>query len=86
MIDTTIPQLILVLITAIAGMVAIGAGMIGYWYRKLVWFERIILVVTGLALIYPEGYSDTIGAAVFAIMFAIQWLGREKKETEAREA
>ena len=22
------------------GMIAIGAGIIGYWYRKLMWFER----------------------------------------------
>lgn len=86
MIDTTLPELILVLITAIAGMIAIGAGMIGYWYRKLIWIERIIIVATGLALIYPEGYSDTIGAGVFIVMFAIQWLGREKKEPKTSEA
>lgn len=35
MIDTTWTQLIWVLITAITGMIAIGAGLIGYWYRKL---------------------------------------------------
>lgn len=86
MIDTTVPEIILVLITAISGMIAIGAGMIGFWYRKLVWIERIILVATGLALIYPEGYSDIIGAVVFIIMFAIQWLGREKKAPKVKEA
>lgn len=86
MIDTTIPQLIVVLITAIAGMLAIGAGLIGFWYRKLYWFERIIAVATGLALIYPEGYSDAIGAVVFIVLFVIQWMGREKKEIRTSEA
>src|SRR5690606_38085835 len=86
MIDVTFTEIIWVVITAVTGMIAIGAGIIGYWYRKLVWFERIIMVATGLALIYPEGLSDTIGAAVFIIMFAIQWLGREKKEPKLREA
>lgn len=86
MIDTTWPELIWVLITAITGMIAIGAGLIGYWYRKLYWFERIIIFVTGLALIYPEGLSDTIGAAVFVVMFVIQWLARDKKEPKATEA
>src|SRR5690606_18042125 len=86
MVDTTWPELIWVLITAISGMIAIGAGMIGYWYRKLFWIERIIAVATGLALIYPEGLSDTIGAIVFVILFVIQWMARDKKEPKTSEA
>ncbi|MBU9672250.1 TRAP transporter permease [Planococcus sp. CP5-4] len=86
MIDTTWTELIWVLITAIAGMIAIGAGLIGYWYRKLNWIERIITFVTGIALIYPEGFTDLIGAAVFIILFAIQWMSREKKTGKAQTA
>lgn len=86
MVDTTWPELIWVLITAISGMIAIGAGMIGYWYRKLLWIERILAVATGLALIYPEGLSDTIGAVAFVILFVIQWMARDKKEPKTSEA
>ncbi|WP_211654589.1 TRAP transporter permease [Planococcus alpniumensis] len=86
MIDTTWTQLIWVLITAITGMIAIGAGLIGYWYRKLNWIERIITFVTGIALIYPEGFTDLIGAAVFIILFAIQWMSREKKTKRPQTA
>ncbi len=86
MIDTTWSELIWVLITAIAGMIAIGAGLIGYWYRKLNWIERIITFVTGIALIYPEGFTDLIGAAVFIILFAIQWMSREKKTKKPQTA
>ncbi|MDQ0429088.1 TRAP transporter 4TM/12TM fusion protein [Planomicrobium stackebrandtii] len=86
MIDTTWLELIWVLITALTGMVAIGAGLIGYWYRKLNWFERIITFATGLALIYPEGLTDTIGAISFVILFGIQWLARDKKPAKTVEA
>lgn len=86
MIDTTWTELIWVLITAISGMIAIGAGLIGYWYRKLNWIERIITFVTGIALIYPEGFTDLIGAAVFIILFAIQWMSREKKTKKPQTA
>uniref|UniRef100_UPI0020BF7A43 DUF3394 domain-containing protein n=1 Tax=Lysinibacillus sp. D4B1_S16 TaxID=2941231 RepID=UPI0020BF7A43 len=61
MIDTTVPQIIWVVFTAITGMVSIGSGVIGYWYRKLYWFERIIVLVAGLLLIYPEKFSDWVG-------------------------
>ncbi|SPT98833.1 ArsB/NhaD type transport protein [Lysinibacillus capsici] len=78
MIDTTIPQILWVVFTAITGMVAIGAGVIGYWYRKLFWFERIILIAAGLLLIYPEKFSDWVGLGIFIVMFVIQFLSHKK--------
>ncbi|MDE4086183.1 TRAP transporter permease [Planococcus maritimus] len=86
MIDTTWTQVIWVLITAITGMIAIGAGAIGYWYRKLRWWERIVAVATGLALIYPEGFSDLIGAAVFIVLLGLQWMSRDKENTKPQTA
>ena len=73
MIDSTFLEIIWVTFTAIVGMIAIGAGMIGYWYRKLNWLERILAVITGLLLIYPETITDIIGLSLFVIQVAIQW-------------
>ncbi|MEQ6376150.1 TRAP transporter permease [Bacillaceae bacterium S4-13-56] len=81
MIDVTASGVIFLLFTAILGMIAIGAGMIGYWYRKLNWVERIITIITGLMLIYPEGNSDLIGIGAFAILFVLQILSQKKKES-----
>ena len=72
MIDVSVLQIIWITITAILGMIAIGAGVIGYWYRPLNWFERIILIAAGLAMIYPESISDISGLIVLGIMFALQ--------------
>ncbi|QBP41676.1 TRAP transporter permease [Paenisporosarcina antarctica] len=84
MIDTTIPQLIWVLITAISGMISIGAGMIGYWYRQVKWYERILAVGAGILLIYPEGISDTIGLTLFLSLFAIQYFTRDKSHDKKK--
>ncbi|MFD1169627.1 TRAP transporter permease [Oceanobacillus caeni] len=78
MIDATAWAVIISLITAIIGMIAIGAGLIGYWYRKLHWVERIIAVIAGLMLIYPEGYSDFIGFGIFVVLVAIQFMTKNK--------
>ena len=78
MIDVTLLEILWVTFTAIMGMIAIGAGVIGYWYRKLMWFERIILIAAGLAMIYPESISDITGLVVFGFMFAIQFIGDKK--------
>lgn len=84
MIDSTTTEIIFSLITAMLGMIALGAGLIGYWYRPVKWFERIIAIITGLLLIYPEGYSDTAGFVIFIIMLVIQFMTRDKKDGQTK--
>ncbi|KML43335.1 TRAP transporter permease [Cytobacillus firmus] len=72
MIDTTWYYLIWVVFTALAGMMAIGAGVIGYWLRKLNIFERLLGIAGGLLLIYPEGVTDIVGLCIFILLIALQ--------------
>ncbi|WP_175639070.1 TRAP transporter permease [Metabacillus schmidteae] len=81
MIDTTWLELVWVIITAFSGMIAIGAGIIGYWFRKLHWAERIIAIITGLLLIYPEGISDITGIIAFVTLLALQIFWKRNKES-----
>ncbi len=74
MIDTTWYYLIWVVFTALTGMMAIGAGVIGYWLRKLNWMERILGIIGGLLLIYPEGISDIIGLVIFVLLIVLQYV------------
>lgn len=78
MIDVSILEIIWVVFTAFIGMIAIGAGVIGYWYRKINWIERIIVILAGLAMIYPESYSDFAGLIIFGIMLIIQLFTKNK--------
>lgn len=78
MIDVTFVEVIWVLITAMIGMIAIGAGVIGYWYRRINWLERIIVLVCGLSMIYPEIISTIIGLIVFSILFVFQLITKNK--------
>lgn len=57
-------EIIWVVFTALIGMIAIGAGMIGYWYRQCNWIERILALATGLLLIMPETITDVIGLEI----------------------
>lgn len=80
MIDVTVLGFTWIIITAVSGMIAIGAGLIGFWYRKLHWIERIISVVAGLLLMYPEGHTDIVGAVIFVIMLVIQLIANNKSK------
>lgn len=80
MIDTTVPEIIWVTFTAMIGMISIGAGIVGYWYRKVTWIERLFAIGAGLLLIYPESLSDIVGLVIFVILLVIQLLTREKND------
>lgn len=82
MIDTNFLSITWILFTAIAGMIALGAGLIGFWYRRLHWIERIISIAAGLLLVYPEGYSDFIGLGIFIAMIAFQFIVKLEKFEE----
>ena len=84
MIDTNAFEVILILITALSGMIAIGAGMIGYWYTKLNMVSRIIATLTGLSLIYPGGVTDIIGFAIFLAMLALQFRKGKKQDNQSK--
>src|SRR5690606_782421 len=81
MIDVTFLQVIWVVFTALMGMIAIGAGVIGYWYRRIIWIERLIMIAAGLLMIYPESFSDFAGLMIFGIMFVIQLITKNKGNT-----
>ncbi|MCM3573103.1 TRAP transporter permease [Mesobacillus subterraneus] len=86
MIDTTWTYLIWVVFTAISGMLAIGAGIIGYWLRKLFWWERVLGIVGGIMLIYPEGMTDIIGLGLFVLLVALQIIIKDKDSVKPKTA
>src|SRR5690606_34111257 len=79
MIDASILDIIWIIFTAITGMVAIGAGVIGFWYRGLNWIERIISIIAGLLLVFPEGGTDIVGLVIFILIVIYQFtIGKGK--------
>lgn len=89
MIDTNVMEVIFITFTAMLGMIAIGASMIGYWYRKIPWYVRIVSFATGLLLMYPGIITDIIGFSGFALLVILQFVikgGPEfKKKVQSTE-
>lgn len=82
MIDTTVVGIIWVVFTSICGMIAIGAGMVGFWYRKVYWYERVIAIIAGFLLIYPGGITDTIGLITFVGLLVLQYVIKGDRNSE----
>ena len=73
MIDATVGGLALSVFTAVLGMVAISASLIGYLADHCLPAERFVLFVGGLLMIKPGITTDIVGIVVFAAVVFFQW-------------
>jgi len=77
-IDASVFDIISLSFTSIIGMTGVAAGLSGYFIHPLRWFERILLIAAGVAMIYPDLISDVFG---FVIIFGLgfwQWYSNKK--------
>ena len=59
-------------ITAMIGIVGIAAGASGWLFRRTALWERAIMIVGGLLLVYSSVIFDIIGLCLIALVFVYQ--------------
>jgi TRAP transporter 4TM/12TM fusion protein len=60
--------------TAMIGIAALATGVQGWFLKKTTSYERWLLIVAGLLLVYPKGSADAIGIALMAVVLVMQYL------------
>ena len=69
-------------VTAMIGVTALAGGASGWFLERANVWERTLLVVAGLLLVYPLPLYDFIGVGLMAIVGAWQKFGKLKEITE----
>jgi TRAP transporter 4TM/12TM fusion protein len=64
-------------ITAFIGILALAGGVENWFLKKTTFYERIMLIIAGLMLVYPEPLFDFIGLGLMAVSIASQKLRKE---------
>ncbi|RXT07962.1 TRAP transporter permease [Ammoniphilus sp. CFH 90114] len=82
LIDATWSETAWVVTTSLIGMIGVSAGLIGYGYKPMSWWVRIMSVAAGLMLIVPGLITDTIGIGTLAVIFGSQWLSQRRKNAD----
>ena len=72
LIDVNAVDMILISITAIVGIIGVGAGMEGFFLMDLTVIERVIFFVGGLLLVIPGLQTDIVGFSLLAIGYIMQ--------------
>ena len=68
------------LITAVIGMVALGAGVAGFWTVGLLRIERLVLIAGGLLLVDPGMLTDLIGAGMVGAVYLAQRVRAKRRK------
>jgi TRAP transporter 4TM/12TM fusion protein len=61
-------------ITAFVGIAALAGGVENWFFKRTTFYERIMLIVAGLALVYPEPLYDIVGFGLLLVVILSQKL------------
>jgi TRAP transporter 4TM/12TM fusion protein len=75
-----------VTLTAALGIAAIAGGFQGWALRRATGVERCMLIVAGVALVYPGGIADAIGLSLIIAVLAMQRFIRAPAVALAKDA
>lgn len=77
-INTNAIEVVVIIITSLVGIFGVSAGVRGYVLRSMNALERILIIISGLLLIYPGIITDVIGLVAVAILVTVQKKTKKK--------
>lgn len=69
-------EIALAFVTGGLGVIALAAGLEGYWLRSATWLERGLMLAAAILLIDPGVIRDLIGLGLLAAALLMQKLRR----------
>ena len=78
LIDTTLPEVVIITLTALAGICGVSASLEGYFLCPMKNWQRILSALGGLLMIYPGILTDVIGLALVGAVLVMQVLDQKK--------
>src|SRR5687767_11649296 len=71
----------LVTFTAAVGILALAGAFQGWLFKRSPSWERIMLLVAGVLLVYPKTLFDAVGFALVIVVLVTQWLRKPSTAT-----
>lgn len=81
----SVTELLTALVTLILGMVGVSAGLAGYFFGSTNVIERLLLVASGIALVYPSLWISVAGLAGLVVIAIEQKLRKATTSDQIAE-
>ena len=76
-------QVVLICITSVMGIYGVAAGLAGYTFTEMPWYNRILIAAGGLMLLAPSTWTDIVGLIMVVGVIVFQYLMGKKKTAAA---
>lgn len=77
---------LLAIATSLIGIACLAAGLQNYYFMRPLWFERIILILASISLIFPGYRTDIVGFALLALVTVMQLIRKRHVHGPAAQA
>jgi TRAP-type uncharacterized transport system fused permease subunit len=76
-------EILIAVVTAVIGVILLGAGCAGYLFRPIGWTKRGFLWIAALLLLLPSTsnvllLADILGLALGAAVIGWEWIQRQR--------
>jgi TRAP transporter 4TM/12TM fusion protein len=82
LIDVRLGAGILMVLTSMAGIISVSAGVMAYLIHPMLWWERIVFIVGGVLMVMPGTFTDLIGLALVVAGILVQ-ISRKRAASKA---
>ena len=80
-----VDSLALAVTTAVVGVVALAAGIAGFFRKEAGWVQRTMFLASAGMLLYPETWLNIGGAVLFAITVVLNSMAKDTPEAPVNE-
>lgn len=80
----TVPEISLGIVTAIIGIIGIGAAAEGWIMKQVTIMERLLLIIGSLCMVHPNIYTDAVGIVLLAVVYLKQMYDVKKDPIDIR--
>ena len=85
MIDTTLLGGTIVALTAVIGVIMLGAAAEGFFFTRMHMLLRIVLAGGAMCFMTPNMLQDIIGCSIAALVLVLQWRLSKSRQTFIHE-
>lgn len=78
LLEGSITEIIYTILTCSLGLIIMGCGIVGFFYKEVNLFQRLWLFIAGFLTIYPVILFNLLGLVLISLLFLYQY----KKDTE----
>ena len=83
LVDTTAAEVLLITVTSLVGIASVSASMEGYIFGRLSVFQRALMLVGGLMMIFPGVATDLGGIVLSGLVLVAKFVSNRKAEAQA---